>query len=312
MDYEHKPVLLEEVLDFLRPKPGQFFIDGTLGGGGYTGALAKAVGAKGKILSFDLDKSAIINTQRKFIKQKQIILIHDNFKNLLENINTLGFKKTPNFNGIVADLGLSSAQLADESRGFSFNLDAPLDMSFGKSRKSTYSIVNKYSERDLYRIIKEYGEERYAKLIAKKIVNRRKTSSIKSTKDLVEIISQAVPASYLRKKIHFATKTFQALRIETNDELNSLKIFLPQAVELLIKGGRIAIVSFHSLEDRIVKHYFKKEARDCICPKEFPTCQCEHRAVLKILSKKPVKASPKEISNNPRSRSALLRVAMKI
>lgn len=310
--------MLGEVLRYLAPVPGQKYIDCTLGGAGYSIAIAKRIGEEGRVLSFDMDRMAIENAEKIFKKEKinNIILANDNFRNLSKNIKEkFDQGEDKKFDGIVFDLGLSSAQLEDKFRGFSFKLDAPLDMGFGESEiiegDTTSFIVNSYKEEELTKIFKNYGEEKFAKRIAQKIIERRKKSEIKTTTDLVGTIEGAVPASYKRGKIHFATKVFQALRIATNQELQSLEEALPQAVNCLRKGGKIVVISYHSLEDRIVKKFFKKESIDCICPPEHPVCICNHKAALKIITKKPLVPSEEEIKTNPRSRSAKMRVAEK-
>ena len=309
--------MLKEVLEYLDPKEGQYFIDCTLGGAGYTIAIAKKVGLNGKVLAVDLDKMAIQNAKLRIVNYElqNVILIQDNFRNLSKIVKKHFDNKK--FNGIVFDLGLSSAQLSDRSRGFSFQLDAPLDMAFGCQMsdvgfRTTEDIVNNFSEEELEKIIRKYGEERFAKRIARRIVECRKLKSIKTTGQLVEIINQSVPVFYKNKKINCATKTFQALRIATNNELENLEKVLPQALDLLAPAGRIAVISYHSLEDRIVKNFFKQESRDCICPPDYPVCQCKHKAKLKILTRKIVKAGKEEAVSNPRSRSAKLRVAERI
>lgn len=326
MKYEHIPVMLKEALEYLDPKAGQFFIDCTLGGGGYTLELARKVGDKGRVLSIDLDKLAIDNAKLQIANHKlqNVFLIHENFKNLSQIAKDNCEKiRTERFDGLVFDLGLSSAQLQDRARGFSFLVDAPLDMAFGhkqeinerqriKTNNDTEFIVNKWSERNLERIIKEFGEERFAKRIAGAIARARRRAPIKTTGELVKIIEAAIPRKFQRGKIHPATRTFQALRIATNNELDNLIQALPQALELLKPGGKVAVVSYHSLEDRIVKRFFRQEARDCLCPPEIPICQCRHEARLKILTKKPVGPSEEEIKKNPRARSAKMRVAEKL
>lgn len=308
--------MLNEAIEQLNPQSGKKFIDCTLGGGGYSAALLVAVGTKGRVVAFDADELAIANAQNKFKNKNNIYFIHDNFGNLHKKVSELfQSEKDLLFDGIVFDLGLSSAQLEDRNRGFSFQFDAPLDMSFGHgaARFETSTIINNWPEAEIARVIKNYGEERYARSIARRIVKNRKEKKIATTGDLLEAISAAVPVSYRHdKRLHFATRTFQALRIATNDEMNSLNQVLPQTLNLLNKGGRIVIVSYHSLEDRIAKSFFKKESQDCICPSDSPTCRCHHRAVLKIITKKPLTPSQQELSINPRARSAKLRVAEKI
>ncbi len=295
MSYEHLPVMLDEVLKYLKPRPGKKYIDCTLGGASYTVALAKIVGDQGRVIGVDLDELAIKNAATIIKEQKleNITLIKDNFKNL-KTIVEENFKGTSQFDGIVFDLGLSSAQLDDEVRGFSFRGDRPLDMSFGPANQnSTEEIVNHYSLLELTRIFREYGEEKHAYRIAKAIIEVRREKRIKTTADLVAIIEQAVPFRH-HSKIHSATRVFQALRMETNEELNSLRDVLPDAVSLLKPQGRLVVVSFHSGEDRIVKRYFKGETN------------------LAILTKRPLVPTEAETENNPRARSAKLRAAEKI
>ncbi|MFA5024449.1 MAG: 16S rRNA (cytosine(1402)-N(4))-methyltransferase RsmH [Patescibacteria group bacterium] len=300
MPYAHVPVMLQEILKYLSPKTGQKFIDATLGGAGYTLALAEKVGPSGRVLAVDLDELALKNAQEKITEKKltNIILVQDNFKNLTSLVEE-NFPAKTLFDGLVFDLGLSSAQLDDEARGFSFKGERPLEMAFGpQTEKSTTEIINHYPLLELTRIFREYGEERRAYQIAKAIVNARRLKRIKTTGDLVTIIESIVPFRF-RSKIHPATKIFQALRMETNEELKALAEVLPQAVKLLKPSGRLVVVSFHSGEDRIVKRFFRTAATD---PK--PT--------LKILTKKPLIPSAAETALNPRSRSAKLRAALKL
>jgi len=293
MTYSHVPVMLKEVLEYLQAKPGQKFIDGTLGGAGYTLALAKAVGKSGKILSFDLDELAIKNAEIEIARSKldNVTLVLDNFKNVKKVVADLLPLKTK-FDGFVLDLGLSSAQLDDEQRGFSFKGERPLDMSFGKKNtRSTEEIINNYSVVELTRIFLEYGEERAAYRLAQAIVNARKIKSLKSTTDLINLIETVIHSRY-QSKLNPATKIFQALRMETNEELDVLSAVLPDVLELLKPGGRLVVVSFHSGEDRIVKRFFKDSDR------------------LRILTNKPVVPGMVEINTNPRARSAKLRAAI--
>jgi len=330
-EYQHTPVMLEEVINYLNPRKGQFFIDCTLGGGGYTFALAKRAGKTGLVVAVDLDEKSIKNAKAQSANYKlnNIILINENFKNLQKIISDLttksstfkilpaeNFKKAINFDGIVFDLGLSSAQLQDRSRGFSFKLDAPLNMSFAYegTDEDTEYIVNNWCQSNLEKIFKEYGEERFAKKIAKKITEYRKIKRIKTTRQLVEIILGVIPNKFknFKRRIHPATKTFQALRIATNNELENLKEALSEAIKLLKPSGKIIVISYHSLEDRIVKRFFKQESRDCICPPELPVCRCGHEAQLKIINKKVIIPGDNEIKKNPRARSAKMRIAEKI
>jgi len=295
MSYHHVPVMLSEVLEYLQPQVGDKFIDGTLGGAGYTLAITKALGPKGKILSLDLDDLAIKNAQVEIKRAtlNNVILIQDNFRNL-KTIVAENFPARTKFNGLVFDLGLSSAQLDDATRGFSFKGERPLEMTFGpQAGKSTVHIVNSYSLLELTRIFREYGEEKQAYRIAKAIVEARRNRRIKTTTDLVAIIETVIPPRFFHK-IHPATRVFQALRMETNEELKVLEEVLPLAVELLAPGGRLVVVSFHSGEDRIVKRFFRAAPN------------------LKILTKRPLIPTAEEIAANPRARSAKLRAAVKL
>ena len=284
--------MLREVLKFLNPSAGQKFIDCTLGGAGYTLALAQIVGEKGKVVGIDLDDLALKNAAAEIKNRKftNIILVPGNFKNL-EAIIGANFPKGQKFDGIVMDLGLSSAQLDDESRGFSFKGDRPLDMAFGPANeRSTADIVNYYPLSELTRIFREYGEERDAYRIAKAIVESRRVKKLATTAELVALIESAVPLRF-RSRIHPATKIFQALRMETNEELSALSEVLPAAAKILKTGGRLVVVSFHSGEDRIVKRYLRDTAG------------------WKILTKRPEIPTEDEIGANPRARSAKLRAA---
>jgi len=307
--------MLKEVIESLDPKPGQKFIDSTLGGGGYTAEIAKRVLPDGVVLALDLDELALANAGRKFkneIKNKNIILVHENFKNLQKIIKE-SFPPPALFDGVVFDLGLSSAQLQDRLRGFSFNLDAPLGMNFGSGvRLTAEKIVNDLEEPALAKIFKDYGEERFASKIARAIARQRQIEKITTTGQLVKIISAAIPARFQRGKIHPATKVFQALRLAVNDELENLREALPPAVSALKPGGKIAAVSYHSLEDRIVKRYFREEAKDCLCPPALPLCRCGHKARLKIITSGVLRPAEEEVLANPRARSAKLRVAERI
>lgn len=312
MKYKHIPVLLEEVLNALNPKPGQTYIDCTLGGASYTRALAQAVGKKGRVISIDADEMAIENAEGILKKDnfQNVSLVHDNFRNL----EAIAQEYAPDgVDGIVFDLGLSSAQLDDESRGFSFQGDRPLDMAFGAGESvSTINLINSSPLSELTRIFRELGEEPQAYRLAKEIIAARKHKKIKSTKELVDIILKITPARYLKSRIHPATRVFQALRLATNDEFGSLKEALIATTDILKVGGRLVVVSFHSGEDRIVKQWFKQESTDCLCPPQAPVCICGHQARFKVIVKKPLMASDEELKENPRARSAKLRVAEKI
>lgn len=323
----HKPVLINEVIESLGLKNGDTVVDATLGGGGYSREIARKIGNDGFLIAIDLDieainrfaelpitnfqlpkKYQIPNTKYKI--QGNICLVNDNFANLKNILIDLGIEEV---DAVVADLGISSDQLDSAERGFSFTADSELDMRLNQEQElSAKEIVNKYSKEELEKIFRDYGDEKYARRISEAIEKTRKERIIQTTKDLVFIIEKAVPGSYKHQKIHFATRVFQALRIETNNELENLKKFIPNAIEILKKGGRMAVVTFHSGEDRIVKNIFRENARGCICPKEFPVCRCNQKPKVKIITKKPISPGLAEREENPRARSAKLRVVEKI
>lgn len=316
MLYFHTPVLLKEVVEAINPKAGENLIDGTVGGGGHAEAILEKTAPKGKLLGIDLDDEAIIASKRRLEKySERIILAKRNFTDFAE------IKKEYDFHPVnifFLDLGISSQQLNNEALGISFLKNAPLDMRIGgynyktDSGKTAEDIVNNFSEEKIVSILKDYGEERYAKNIASEIIKERKIKRIVNTRQLVEIISKAVSGRYKDQRIHFATRSFQAFRIAVNSELENLEMTLPQILEKIEIGGRIAIISFHSLEDRIVKRFFQKESKNCICDSETPVCVCNHKKRLEIITRKPIISSAEEISKNPRSKSAKLRVAKKI
>ncbi|MBU4467036.1 16S rRNA (cytosine(1402)-N(4))-methyltransferase RsmH [Patescibacteria group bacterium] len=293
----HAPVLLKEVVDWLGPKENENFIDATLGEAGHSLEILKKNGPKGKILGIEQDQeilAATIKTLNASDYGHRIILVNDNFVNLKKIVADRNFSK---IKGIVMDLGISSWQLQESGRGFSFLRDEPLIMSLaGKKGLTADKIVNYWSKPELERIFKEFGQEKFAGRIAENIVLRRRVRQIKTTLELVEIIKKAVPMNYERGRISPATRTFMALRITVNNELENLQIALPQAIDVLEKGGKLAVISFHSLEDKIVKHFFKAE---------------EKKERVKVLTKKPIMASTQELQINQRSRSAKLRVVQK-
>ncbi len=301
-------------MDYADIGPGKVVVDCTLGGGGYTAAAARSVGKTGRVLSIDLDELALANARRlkDDLSLENIVLKQGNFAQVAE-LFAEEFGSEAKADAVFFDLGLSSAQLADVERGFSFAQDGPLDMSFDHDGKTTKSIVNKATETELRRILYEYGEERFAPRIAKAIVEQRRQEPFATSGQLVKLLERVLPASYRREaRIHFATRTFQALRIATNEELRVLRTALEAAAGILKSGGRLVVVSFHSLEDRIVKDYFRQESKDCLCPPRQMVCSCAHSAVLEVMTKKPIVASEEEIAVNPRSRSAKLRAAVKI
>ncbi|AIS52715.1 ribosomal RNA small subunit methyltransferase H [Thermoanaerobacter kivui] len=308
MEYVHKSVLLKESIEYLNIKADGIYVDGTLGGGGHSEEILKRLKA-GRLIAIDRDIDAINAAKERLKDYKNVYYVNDNFKNIKEILKNLKIDKV---DGILLDLGVSSYQLDETQRGFSYMKDAPLDMRMDKeSPFSAYDVVNKYSEEELERVIKEYGEEKWASRIAKFIVEARKKSEIKTTFQLVEIIKNAIPASARREGPHPAKRTFQAIRIEVNEELKDLDKAIEDMVEVLRGKGRIAIITFHSLEDRIVKNTFKRLEKPCICPPKMP-CTCGKKPLIKIITKKPVMSSKEELEVNPRSRSAKLRVAEKL
>jgi len=304
-ELKHIPVLLDEVLDHLNLRAGQIVVDCTLGLGGHSEAILKKIGKKGQLIAFEQDADNLKQAKERLKKyEKQITYIHDNFENLKSEMRNL------KCDAILFDLGFSSPHVDDPERGFSFMNDGPLDMRYDRRQKLTAEhVVNKYNEKDLADIIYKYGEERRSRIIANKIVHVRKTKPITSTLQLVRVIASTMSR---KQKIHPATRTFQALRIYVNRELEVLEKALDQAVELLKPKGRIVVISYHSLEDRIVKQKFRYYASDCICPKELPVCQCNFQKKLYILTKRPIIPNGIEVSKNPRARSAKLRVAERI
>jgi len=301
----HIPVMSQEIVAGLAPRPGGRYIDCTVGMGGHAAALLAASAPDGRLLALDTDPAAIAQAAKRLAAYSdRVLLVQANFRHLTAIAQEHGFTAVQ---GVLLDLGLSLDQLNDSQRGFSFRHDGPLDMRFDPSQSLTAAeIVNTWSVHDLAEIIHRFGEERHFRRIAKAIVAHR---PIHSTGELVRIIVEAVGPS--RLAIHPATRTFQALRIAVNDELGALAEVLPQAVDLLAPGGRIAVISFHSLEDRLVKRFFQREATDCLCPPDLPVCTCGHRARLIVLTRRPQRPKPAEIERNPRCRSARLRVAMR-
>lgn len=307
----HVPVMLDEVMRLLACRAGGCYVDGTLGGGGYARAILQASGPDGRLLGLDWDALAIDRVGhdlRDFTDR--IRLRQASFDQLAPLIQELGWGK---MDGIVLDLGLSSFQLDDPERGFSFAQDGPLDMRMDRARPLTAAdLVNNWSDVELQRIIRDYGEERHAHRIAKAIVNRRRDQVFTTTTDLAGLIAQVVPASRDSRRIHPATRTFQALRIAVNAELEVLQHFLTEALPLLQSGGRLCVVAFHSLEDRLVKQQFQQWAKTCRCPRELPACRCEGHPLVRLLTRKVKRPAAAEIERNPRARSARLRVVEKL
>lgn len=320
----HKPVLLKESIEALNLEKGDMVVDATLGGGGHSREILKAIGSRGILIGIDSDINAIkdfaefpisnFQFPNKFqfpiFKIKNAYLINSNFAklgNILENL------KINKVNAIIADFGLSSDQIENAERGFSFQKYGPLDMRMDRAQDfSAKRVANNYSQSQLEKILSDYGDERYAKRIAENIIRARKNKLIETTRQLVEIIEKAVPQPYKHRRIHFATKTFLAFRIEVNNELANIRIFLSQAIDALKKKGRLAAISFHSGEDKLVKNFFRENAGGCVCPKEFPICICGGKPKVKIITKRPIVPMKKEIRNNPRARSAKMRVIERI
>lgn len=307
----HVPVLLGETIHYLSPRPGGIYVDCTVGTGGHARAILERVGPSGLVIGIDRDPVALDKAWDNLAAyREQLVLIHDNFANLARVLARLG---VPAADGFIFDLGVSSLQLDTGERGFSYWQDAPLDMRMNTDQATTaYHLVNGLTEGELARIIQEYGEERWARRIAQFIVSEREKARIERTGQLVEIIKAAIPAAARRGGGHPARRTFQALRIAVNDELGSIEKGLVDAVSLLRAGGRVCAITFHSLEDRIVKSTFRNLARGCVCPPDLPECGCHEKAKVQILTPKAVTPRPGELSANPRSRSAKLRVAEKL
>ncbi len=310
MSFQHTPVLLKEIIENLNIKPDGIYVDGTLGGAGHSSEIAKRL-TTGKLIGIDQDVNALKKSEQVLEPYSDnVILVHNNYENIDIVLSDLGI---PKVDGILLDIGVSSHQLDEESRGFSYNKDAPLDMRMDKSSSLTaWDVVNNYSEKEIEQIIFDYGEDRWAKRIAEFIVMERSEKPIDTTLELVTAIKKAIPKAVRMEGHHPAKKTFQAIRIEVNRELEVLENSIGKMVELLNPGGRLLIITFHSLEDRIVKEYFRYLYKDCICPPEIPQCQCEKKREIKIITRKPIIPTDEEIAENPRSRSSKLRIAEKI
>ncbi|MCD3215948.1 16S rRNA (cytosine(1402)-N(4))-methyltransferase RsmH [Clostridium botulinum C] len=309
MDFNHVPVLLEETIDSLNIKEDGIYVDCTLGGAGHSSYILKRLSKKGKLIGIDQDINALKAAKEKLKNYDNVIYVHNNFYNLASVLDELNIEKV---DGILMDLGVSSYQLDTAERGFSYMQDAVLDMRMNTEESvSAYNIVNEYSEEELFRIIKEYGEERFARKIAKAIVKQREIEPVKTTLELVKITKKVIPMKF-QQGGHPAKKTFQAIRIEVNHELEILNKTIEDGVKHLNSHGRISIITFHSLEDRIVKNKFKELENPCTCPKEFPICICGMKPVVKVITRKPLEPSQEEKENNSRSKSSKLRVAQRI
>ena len=310
MEFKHVPILLNECIENLNIRDGKIYVDCTVGGAGHSREIAKRIG-NGKLICFDQDEDALkVAKQRLEEFGDKIIFIKDNFKNIKNDLHNLGIEKV---DGILMDIGVSSYQIDEDSRGFSYMHDADLDMRMDQSNPiSAKDIVNTYSKEDLENVIFKYSDEKWAKRIAEFICNARETKPINTTFELVDVIEKAIPKKVrMNQKGHSAKKTFQAIRIEVNKELDVLEQAVGDCIDLLNPEGRICIITFHSLEDKICKDIFRQRQKGCICPPEIPVCACNHKPEIKIITRKPIEPSKEELEQNSRARSAKVRVAEK-
>lgn len=313
MEFRHKPVLLDECIYNLNIRSDGIYVDGTIGGAGHSVEIYRRLGSKGFLIGIDQDSTAIEVSRQKLENEPhnaKYVLVKSNFVHIKDVCSSIGVNAV---DGILLDLGVSSHQLDEAERGFSYQKDAPLDMRMDRTREFTAEkIVNEYSEEEIKNIIQKYGEEKWAARIASFIVNARRTSRISTTGQLVEIIKSAIPNAARREGPHPAKRTFQALRIAVNDELGVLERVIEDCVSLLRPGGRFCIITFHSLEDRIVKNGFNKLVNPCTCPPDFPVCVCGKTPQARVITRKPISPSKEELEENPRARSSKLRVIEKI
>ena len=309
MEYTHKPVLLDECIEMLNIRPGGVYVDGTLGRAGHSREIVRRL-TGGRLICIDQDTAAIRAAEERLAPWRdRVTLVHGNFSDLADILREAGVSGV---DGALFDLGVSSPQLDDASRGFSYMQDAPLDMRMDNTAALTArEVVNTWSQEELRRILYEYGEERYAPAVAKAIIRARETGPVETTLELAEIVRGAMPPAALREKQHPAKRTFQAVRIAVNGELDALPPMLEAAVDSLNPGGRLAVITFHSLEDRIVKQTLREQARGCTCPREFPVCVCGKKPKIRLVTRKPIVPGAAELSENPRARSAKLRAAEK-
>lgn len=311
MEFQHKSVLLQECIDALNIRPDGIYLDGTLGGAGHSSQIARRLTEGGRLIGVDRDRTALAAAKERLAPYAdRVTLVHSNFAEIDAILDSLGI---PAVDGMLFDLGVSSPQLDDASRGFSYMADAPLDMRMDKDDALTAgAVVNTWPQGELRRILYDYGEERYAPQIAAAICWAREKAPVETTLELVDIIRSAMPAQALREKQHPAKRSFQAIRIAVNDELGAVSRMMQAAVGRLNPGGRLAVITFHSLEDRIVKSEMQQAARGCTCPPEFPVCVCGKKPLVKLVTRKPIVSGPAELEENPRARSAKLRVAEKL
>ena len=311
MEFQHNSVLLQECIDALNIRPDGIYLDGTLGGAGHSSQIARRLTEGGRLIGVDRDRTALAAAKERLAPYAdRVTLVHSNFAEIDAILDSLGI---PAVDGMLFDLGVSSPQLDDASRGFSYMADAPLDMRMDKDDALTAGeVVNTWPQGELRRILYDYGEERYAPQIAAAICRAREKAPVETTLELVDIIRSAMPAQALREKQHPAKRSFQAIRIAVNDELGAVSRMMQAAVGRLNPGGRLAVITFHSLEDRIVKSEMQQAARGCTCPPEFPVCVCGKKPLVKLVTRKPIVSGPAELEENPRARSAKLRVAEKL
>lgn len=311
MEFQHKSVLLEETIDYLNIRPEGVYVDGTLGGAGHAGVICSRLSGHGRFVGIDQDEAAItVSKIRLAPYEERVTILRDNYCNMKYRIQELGINGV---DGIVLDLGVSSYQLDTVGRGFTYRESAPLDMRMDqRQNKTAKDIVNEYSEMELFRVIRDYGEERFAKNIAKHIVQARAVKPIETTEELNEVIKAAIPAKARLNGGHPSKRTYQAIRIELNHELEVLNNSLDDMIDLLNPKGRLCVITFHSLEDRIVKTIFKRNENPCICPPDFPVCTCGRVSRGRTITRKPVIPQEKELEDNPRAKSSKLRVFEKI
>jgi len=309
--FAHTSVMPEEVLEYLQPKPGGLYVDGTLGGAGHAGLILENTNPDGRLIGFDRDPEALATAQERLAGfGSRFEAIHANFSEAPQHLQRLGIEK---IDGMLLDLGVSSWQLDSAARGFSFREEGPLDMRMNPTEgESAADAVNELEEQELVKIFFTYGEERYARRIARAIVRRRSEQPLATTLELAELIRDAVPKGRVPTRIHPATRVFMALRIYVNRELEHVERGVSQGLDLLARGGRMVVISFHSLEDRLVKNIFREAARSCVCPPEFPVCTCGTEPKVKVLTRKAIRATDQEVADNSRSRSAVLRAVERL
>lgn len=311
MSFHHVTVLRDEAVDGLNIRPGGIYVDCTLGGAGHSSLIASRLTEGGRLIAIDQDDWAHDNARERLAPyMDKVTLVKSNFRHLKEIVKDLGLTGV---DGVLFDLGVSSPQLDEGERGFSYNADAPLDMRMDQQAPlSAYDIVNEWDEEEIAKIIWLYGEEKFSRRIARQIVQRRKKQPIRTTGELVELIKEGIPAAARRTGGHPAKRTFQAIRIAVNDELDAFKEAVADAIDILNPGGRVSVITFHSLEDRICKQVYQDYSKGCTCPPSFPICTCGNEAIVKVITRKPILPSEEELAANPRARSAKLRVAEKV